>query len=77
MKIELPTTDNPPQVCRMLRTKTAFGPYTATGEDWRTGDCTTSVYWCLETMMTSGPDDHLAHPHECCEGRACYKHLGG
>jgi len=62
-----------PVVCRMLRTKTFFGTYTSTGEDWRTGDSTTAVYWCLDTMETAGPDDRLAHLHECGGGRTCFK----
>lgn len=61
------------QVCRMLRTKTFFGTYTSTGEDWQTGDSTTAVYWCLETMATAGPDDNLAHPHRCCSERPCFQ----
>lgn len=63
----------PPTVCHKLRTKTAFGPYLATGEDYRTGDSTTAVYWCLATMATWGPDEHLAHPHHCREGRGCFR----
>ena len=71
-----PEPDPPPTVCRMLRTKTAFGTYTSTGGDggdWRTGESSTAVYWCLETMGTAGPDDRLAHPHRCCGGRSCFK----
>jgi hypothetical protein len=76
MSQELPVTQDesaPPTVCRMLRTKTFFGTYTSTGEDWRTGDSSTAVYWCLKTMSTSGADDNLAHPHDCCPGRACFQ----
>jgi hypothetical protein len=81
MSFELPISSNSPPhsgdslqaVCRMLRTKTAFGTYTSTGEDWRMGDSTTAVYWCLDTMSTSGPDDDLAHPHSCCQNRTCFK----
>jgi hypothetical protein len=62
-----------PVICRMLRTKTFFGTYTSTGDDWRMGDSTTAVYWCLDTMETAGPDDALAHPHCCCAGRSCFK----
>ena len=72
----VPTVASPPVVCRMLRTKTAFGTYTSTagdGGDWRMGESSTAVYWCLETMSTAGPDDGLAHPHGCCGGRACFK----
>ena len=72
----LQATASPPVVCRMLRTKTAFGTYTSTagdGGDWRTGDSSTAAYWCLETMGTAGPDDRLAHPHHCCGSRRCFK----
>ena len=71
-----PEVASPPTVCRMLRTKTAFGTYTSTGGDggdWRMGESSTAVYWCLETMSTGGPDEGLAHPHQCCGGRTCFK----
>lgn len=63
-------------VCRRLRTKTAFG--TLVGDcsleaaPWESGASTTAVYWCLGTMSSCGPDDQLAHPHECRGGRSCY-----
>ena len=62
----------PPRVCRLLRTKTAFGT-TDAGHDWQAGGSTTAVYWCLGTMQTAGPDDGLAHPHDCHEGRRCFE----
>ncbi|HWP40479.1 MAG TPA: hypothetical protein VNL70_06090 [Tepidisphaeraceae bacterium] len=63
-----------PPVCRMLRTKTAFGllDYDEQGP-WELGASTTAVYWCLCTMQTAGPDDLLAHPESCREGRSCYR----
>jgi hypothetical protein len=74
MSQDLPVLDNSTtKVCRMLRTKTFFGTYTSTGEDWSTGDSPTAVYWCLQTMATAGPDDQLAHPHACRGGRGCYR----
>ena len=73
MSQPLPIADATTPVCRRLRTKTFFGTYTSTGEDWETGDSTTAVYWCLQTMGTAGPDDQLAHPHTCRGGRECYK----
>lgn len=81
MSVELPIdgipsasgSDAAQTVCRMLRTKTAFGTYTSTGDDWRMAESTTAVYWCLDTMATAGPDDQLAHPHSCCKGRPCFK----
>ena len=77
MSIQQPSPGSlsPPVVCRMLRTKTFFGTYTSSGDDtdWRTGDSSTAVYWCLDTMGTEGPDDHFAHPHHCCQTRGCFK----
>ena len=62
-----------PTVCRMLRTKTAFGTFVGNIYSWQAGRSTTAVYWCLRTMETAGPDDGYAHPHACCEGRGCYE----
>ena len=63
----------PPEVCRSLRTKTAFG--TLVGHrPWQLGASSTAVYWCLRTMASAGPDDGLAHPPTCRPGRGC--HLG-
>jgi hypothetical protein len=67
-----------PVVCRMLRTKTAFGSYESYDTDggpppWQTGESTTAVFWCLKTMDTAGPDDGFAHPSTCVSGRSCYR----
>lgn len=66
----------PVVVCRRLRTKTAFGALVTDcsleAAPWDTGASTTAVYWCLGTMGSAGPDDGLAHPHACHEGRACF-----
>jgi hypothetical protein len=62
----------PPVVCRKLRTKVAFGSPHPGLRDWRYGDSTTAVYWCLVTMETGGPDDGFAHPHCCQAGRGCF-----
>ncbi|HTE49856.1 MAG TPA: hypothetical protein VK698_03215 [Kofleriaceae bacterium] len=63
--------DAPPVVCRKLRTKLAFGALEGS-EDWRHGESSTAVYWCLRTMETVGPDDSFSHPHHCQRGRACF-----
>jgi hypothetical protein len=62
-------------VCRMLRTKTAFGSYCCDGDGapWHENGSTTAVYWCLCTMETAGPDDVFAHPQSCRAGRTCYR----
>ena len=69
-----------PQVCRMLRTKTAFGSYMLEtdelGDDqpnWQDGESTTAVFWCLKTMDTCGPDDDFAHAKTCRAGRKCFR----
>ena len=75
MSMELPQVQNEvPTVCRMLRTKHAFGTFAEHDFDpWQMGESTTAVFWCLATMQTCGPDDSLAHPQRCREGRACYQ----
>jgi hypothetical protein len=70
-KVSLPISS--PIVCRLLRTKTSFGTMQPGGPDWRRGDSTTAVYWCLETMETSGVDGSFAHAHRCREGRSCFQ----
>ncbi|HEX8474818.1 MAG TPA: hypothetical protein VF666_12370 [Pyrinomonadaceae bacterium] len=62
-----------PKVCRMLRTKTAFGSFVGNMYAWQSGRSTTAVYWCLKTMETAGPDDGYTHPHNCCQGRQCFE----
>ena len=67
----------PVAVCRLLRTKTAFGTLVTDcsleAAPWDAGASTTAVYWCLGTMASAGPDDRLAHPHECHAGRDCFR----
>jgi hypothetical protein len=58
-----------PQVCRMLRTKTAF----SANQEWKRGESPTAVYWCLATMESFGADDNVCHPHDCRRGRACFE----
>ena len=62
-----------PSVCRLLRTKHAFGTFVGNLYSWQAGASTTAVYWCLSTMETAGPDDGYAHPHQCRRGRACFE----
>jgi hypothetical protein len=59
----------PPKVCRLLRTKTSFGG----NQEWKRGDSTTAVYWCLATMQPFGIDDQYCHPHQCQRGRVCFE----
>lgn len=61
-----------PMVCRLLRTKKAFGSLEPGAPDWREGDSTTAAYWCLCTMEAAGPDDDFAHARKCRAGRSCF-----
>ena len=77
--MNLQTVPSKPPVCRMLRTKTAFGSYALETDDapdqptWQDGESTTAVFWCLKTMDTCGPDDDFAHAKACRPGRACFR----
>jgi hypothetical protein len=61
-----------PNVCRMLRTKTSYG-VSERGAEWKRGESTTAVYWCLATMESFGADDNFCHPHACLRGRSCWE----
>jgi hypothetical protein len=61
-----------PKVCRLLRTKTAYG-VGEHGAEWKRGESTTAAYWCLATMEAFGADDDYCHPHRCVAGRSCYQ----
>lgn len=61
-----------PVVCRYLRTKMAFGSFAPDVPDWRLGDSSTAVYWCLCTMESAGPDEDFAHAKKCRAGRRCF-----
>jgi hypothetical protein len=61
-------------VCRLLRTKTAYGDFSHDDSDnWQTTESTTAVFWCLSTMASAGPDDDYAHPTTCRPGRRCFR----
>jgi hypothetical protein len=69
----LPIVDaDMPPVCRLLRTKTAFGAHDG-GARWKLGESTTAAYWCLATMEAFGPDESYVHPRACGERRACHQ----
>lgn len=70
-EVETPDFTERPQVCRYIRTKTAYG--NAIGyEGWQSGGSSTAAYWCLKTMGACGPDDQLVEPGQCLAGRACF-----
>ena len=58
------------ELCKYLRVKTdgAHGDPRALE---RAADDASTVYWCLLTMSSAGPDDGLVHAHGCRAGRKC------
>ncbi|MHB0972394.1 MAG: hypothetical protein ACYC7A_12755 [Thermoanaerobaculia bacterium] len=65
--------DPAPPVCRWLRTKQNLGTYIDGAIlPWESGANTAAAYWCLHTSGPVGPDDGVAHPHECRLGRVCF-----
>lgn len=69
-EVDEPNPAEIPDVCRYLRTKTAFGSCTGY-EPWH-GNSSTAAYWCLHTMGACGPDDQLVQPQSCRAGRSCF-----
>lgn len=70
--MNLPVQNNDIPMCRRLRTKQSF--MHAVGDDsWKTGESSTSSYWCLRTMGAHGPDEGFVHPRQCKDGRGCYE----
>lgn len=62
-----------PVVCRMLRTKAAYGSTMSDLPAWQRGETSTAAYWCLATMEAFGPDDGLVDAHSCRSGRECFE----
>lgn len=63
-----------PVVCRYLRTKqTAPTVIDDVVLPWEAGENADAAYHCLMTQSPIGPDDGLVHPHDCREGRVCFR----
>jgi hypothetical protein len=61
--------------CRHLRSKGMYVYNDFQGEPSQ-GDYDNTVYWCLKTMKSFGPDDELVDGPECrTPGRTCYEPL--
>jgi hypothetical protein len=58
-------------VCKYLRAKVSTAPHGDRRALWAMRDEASTVYWCLLTMRSAGPDDGLVHAERCCRGRAC------
>lgn len=59
------------RVCRLLRTKGAFGAVVE--NEWSGEADTSAVFWCLHTMESFGPDEQAVHGAECLPGRRCWQ----
>ena len=70
---ELPVVDEAEVPCRHLRNKGMYVYTDGLGGESH-GDYDNSIYWCLKTMKSFGPDDDLVDREGCCDGRRpCYQ----
>jgi hypothetical protein len=74
-EVDAPDPTALPEVCRYIRTKTAYGNAIGYGR-WQDGGSSTAAYWCLQTMGSCGPDDQLVEPKQCLAGRRCFAKRG-
>lgn len=62
-------------LCRHLRSKGMY-VYTDGVDMGFDHDYDNTIYWCLKTMKSFGPDDEMVEKDACCrEGRGCYQPL--
>lgn len=65
-----PTSGEP---CRHLRHKGMY-VYTDGLSGGSHGDYDNTIFWCLKTMKSFGPDDDIVDREGCCQsGRACHE----
>lgn len=70
------SSDSPSEAapCRHLRNKGMY-VYTDGGNNDHP-DYDNTIFWCLKTMQSLGPDDETADRDECCNPeRPCYQPL--
>jgi hypothetical protein len=58
--------------CKYFRLEDSHAPGQVNQKFGEKSDLATGHYWCLQTMMVSGPDANPVDPDDCHEGRACY-----
>jgi hypothetical protein len=60
-------------MCRHLRSKGMY-VYTDGVDMGFDHDYDNTIFWCLKTMKSFGPDDEMVERESCCRpGRACYQ----
>jgi hypothetical protein len=68
-----PAVDASAPPCRHLRNKGMY-VYTDGEADDAHSDYDNTIYWCLLTMKSFGPDDEYVDGRECrCATRSCYE----
>ncbi len=61
--------------CRHLRSKGMY-VYTDGYDPNAHGDYDNTIYWCLKSMKSFGPDDEQVDREYCCDSsRSCYEPL--
>ena len=58
-------------LCKYLRAKVSTAPHGDRAALWALRKEATTIYWCLLTMRSQGPDDGLVHAERCGPDRAC------
>ena len=58
-------------LCKYLRAKVSTAPHGDRAALWALRKEATTIYWCLLTMRSAGPDDGLVHAERCGPGRVC------
>jgi hypothetical protein len=73
MTIKLPVHRRDPseELCKYLRAKVNTAPHGDRRELWAVRTDASTIYWCLLTMRSAGPDDGLVHAERCGAGREC------
>lgn len=68
----LPAVEPTATPCRHLRNK---GMYVYTdGSGQAHDDYDNTIYWCLKSMKSFGPDDDMVNAEDCsCPERTCYQ----
>ena len=62
-------------ICRHLRSKGMY-VYTDGVDMGFDHDYDNTIYWCLKTMKSFGPDDEMVEKSACCSSdRACYQEI--
>ena len=59
------------RLCKYLRAKVTGAAHNDRRALFALRGEATTVYWCLLTMASAGPDDGLVHATRCGEGRVC------